>query len=145
MPGTLDYDDYDANAGMERVVQEVPALDVVNVNVVGVKPAYWPWLTESEPIAPVLEPRLPFDDNRAINDEHVLPAEIGTKTVLRNAPGVAIGELCLLFVLHRRLLLLGLFLNLLLCLFLLLLSRLLLHLLILLLRVSSYCECSSCA
>jgi hypothetical protein len=136
--GTSDYDDYDANAGMERVVQIVPSINEVHIDVVGVKPADWPRLTESEPIATVLEARLPFDNDRAVNHEHVLMAKIGTKTVVRNAVIVATGALCLLLVLRGRLLLLWLFL-LLLGLFLLLLCGLfLLRLFLLLLCLSLF-------
>src|SRR5580692_11736129 len=132
---TSDHDNDDANAGMEWVIQKVPSVDVVNINVVGVKPAHWPRLTESEPVASVLEARLPLDNDRAVDHEHVLAAEICPKTVVRNAAVVAIGALCLLFVLHRRLLLLWFFLFLL-SLFLFLLGRLfLLRLLLLLLRL----------
>jgi len=88
---------------MEWVIQKVPSVDVVNINVVGVKPAHWPRLTESEPIAAVLEARLPFDNYGTINDEHVLATKIGVETVLRNAAVVDIGVLCLLSVLRGRL------------------------------------------
>src|SRR5580704_37848 len=132
---TSDHDNDDANAGMEWVIQKVPSIDVVNINVVGVKPAHWPWLTESKPIASVLEARLPLDNDRAVDHEHVLAAEIRVKTVFRNATTVAAGVLCRLFVLYGRLLLLWFFLFLL-SLFLFLLGRLfLLRLLLFLLRL----------
>src|SRR5580700_7990015 len=121
---TLDHDNYDANARMERVVQKVLSVDVVNINVVRVKPADWPGLTESEPIASVLKARLPLDNDRTVDNEHMLAAEIRAKTIVRNAVIVGIRALCLLFVLHGRLLLLWFFLFLL-SLFLFLLGRLL--------------------
>src|SRR5579863_8594531 len=96
----LEHVDYDANAGMHRVVQVIPSIHVVDVNVVGVAPADWPWLAESKPIAAVLETRTPLENHRLVDDEHMLTAEAGPKMVFRNAAIVMHlfrpGFLCLL-------------------------------------------------
>jgi len=47
--------DLDAYTGIKRVKQEIPAVDVVNVNLIGVIPVHRPRINKSEPIAAVLE------------------------------------------------------------------------------------------
>jgi hypothetical protein len=96
------YDDADcnANAGTRRVVQVIAAIDVVNVNVVGVVPVCWPRVNESEPIAAVLEARIPGDNRRTVDAEPVVTTKLGTETVIRNATtAVATDALCLLCML----------------------------------------------
>src|SRR5579862_1417877 len=102
---------------MEWIEQEIPSIDVVNVNVVAVRPAGWPRLIKPEPIAAVLEARTPLNNHRTIDNEHVLVTEVGAETVVRNAAVVPAGALPLLFLLSWFFLL---------CLFFLLLPRLVL-------------------
>ena len=45
-------------AGIRRIAQVILTVDVVDVNVVGVIPAYRPRLNEAEPVAAVLEARI---------------------------------------------------------------------------------------
>jgi hypothetical protein len=97
----LPYDDADCNAkaGMHRVVQVIAAINVVNVNFVGVVPVCWPRVNESEPIAAVLEARIPGDNRRTVDAEPVFTTKMGTETVVRNATtAVASEALCLLCV-----------------------------------------------
>jgi hypothetical protein len=56
--------DFDANTGIKRVKQVIPATDVVDVNVIGVMPAHRPRLNKSELIADVLEAGVPATINR---------------------------------------------------------------------------------
>jgi len=70
---------------MPRVVQEIGAPNVFNINVVGVVPAWWPWFIESEPIAAVLEAVIPADKPGTAHAEPVVTTKMGTVTVVRNA------------------------------------------------------------
>ena len=96
----LEYDaDCNANTGMHRVVQVIAAINVVNVNFIGVVPVCWPRVNESEPIAAVLEARIPGDNPRTVDAEPVVTTKMGTETVVRNATtAVASDALCLLCV-----------------------------------------------
>ena len=70
---------------MDRVIQEIPSVNVVNVNVVGVVPAHGPGLSESEPVAAVLEARSPANYRGTVDAEHVGMTKVGTEAVIRYA------------------------------------------------------------
>jgi len=85
-----DYADSKASAGIVRVEHVIPTIDVINIDVVGVVPAYRPRFNESEPIASILEPRIPADHNRIAHVKLVLPAKVGMEPLVGNssaAPG----------------------------------------------------------
>jgi hypothetical protein len=73
------------NAGMPQVVQIIGVPNVDDINLVVVVPAGWPSFIESEPIAAVLEARIPGDNHRTVDAEPVVTTKIGTVTVVRNA------------------------------------------------------------
>ena len=75
---------------MVGVVHVISAVDVIDVDVVGVVPAIRPGFDKSEPKAVGLEARVSADQNRVAHVEHMLTAKMGTETVVRNstaAPG----------------------------------------------------------
>jgi len=81
------------------VVHVIPVVDVNNVNVVGfvpvVGPVVWPRISQGEPIAAVLEAREPanYHVGLAIDDEHMVLAEVAVVTVVRNAVAVVAATL----------------------------------------------------
>lgn len=82
--------DCEASAGIVWVEHVIPAIDVINVNVVGVIPAHRPRFNESEPIAAILETRISTDKNWIAHVEFMLAAKIGTEAIIGNsiaAPG----------------------------------------------------------
>ena len=76
--------DSDANAGMEQIKKEIVSIGVVKVNVVGVSPLDGPGVNDLKPVAAVLKARLTFDDDRTVDHESVLAAELGVELIIRN-------------------------------------------------------------
>ena len=74
-----------ANAGIERVTQVIPAIDVIYVNVVGVVPTYRPRLNKSEPKAAVLKARISANHPWTADAESMPAPKIGTEPVVRYA------------------------------------------------------------
>ena len=70
---------------MPPVVQVIAAPNVLDINVVVVAPAWWPWFIISEPIAAVLEALIPVVHPGTAHAERVAMTKIGTVTVVRNA------------------------------------------------------------
>ena len=81
--------EYDANANANvriiRVDQVIAAIDVVNVDVVGVIPALRPRIVESKPKTTILEARKTADQHGLVDYEGVLPTKIGAEPVVRYA------------------------------------------------------------
>jgi len=74
---------------MPQVEHIIDAINVFDIKVVVVVPAYWPSFIEPEPIAAVLEAVIPFDHLGMPHVERVAPTEMGTVTGVRNAAIVA--------------------------------------------------------
>src|SRR5271157_5377539 len=91
--GTLEHDgDGEANAGIVRVVHVIAAVDVIDVEVVGVVPAIRPRINETKPIAAVLEARISADHNWGADVEVVLTAKVGAETLVGNAAAAPLTE-----------------------------------------------------
>lgn len=84
-----DYKNNDALARMEQIEEEVIPVDIVDVTVVGVGPICRPWVDDFEPIASILKARPAFNNHRLADGEGVLPAEAGTKFVIRDMAAFA--------------------------------------------------------
>ena len=70
---------------MPQVEHIIDAINVFDIKVVVVVPAYRPSFIEPEPIAPVLEAVIPVDHPGTDHVERVAMTEMGTVTVVRNA------------------------------------------------------------
>jgi hypothetical protein len=82
----LKYDaNHDARSGIVRVIEEVFAINVVNVDVVGVIPFHRPRFIKSEPKAAVLEAGIPANQSGASNAKFVLAAKIGPEAIIWNS------------------------------------------------------------
>jgi len=70
---------------MPHVEHIIDAINVFDIKVVVVVPAYWPSFIEPEPIAAVLEAVIPADHLGMPHVERVALTEMGTVTGVRNA------------------------------------------------------------
>src|SRR5271165_1800871 len=78
---------------MDRIAQKIPAIHVINVNVVGVEPCHRPGIDRVKPEAAILKaPRRALEIS-AVHAEGMRTAETGTKAVVRDTP-VAPRGLC---------------------------------------------------
>ena len=85
----LEHDtDRETGPGIVRVVHVVPAIHVINVDVVRVVPVCRPRFKESKPKAAVLKARISSDHFGLADDENVLAAKIGTEAIVWD-PAVA--------------------------------------------------------
>jgi len=73
------------NAGMPPVEQVIAAPNVLDINVVVVAPASWPWFIVSEPIAAVLEAGMAAVHPGMAHAELVAVTKMGPVSVVRNA------------------------------------------------------------
>jgi hypothetical protein len=90
---------------MHRAKQEIFSVDVIDINRVGVCPAYWPGLGHYEPIAAVLEARCSANYHRLADAERVLSAEVGAEPVVGNASALLTLNWLLVAIILARLLL----------------------------------------
>ncbi len=84
--------DGETSAGIIRVVHIVAAIDVIDVEVIGVVPANWPGINETKPIAAVLEARKAADHNWVTHMELVSATKVGTETIIGDAAAAALTE-----------------------------------------------------
>ncbi len=77
---SLEYVEGKAEAGMPQVEHIIDAINVFDIKVVVVVPAFWPSFIEPEPIAAVLEAVIPVDHLGTPHVERVAPTEMGTVT-----------------------------------------------------------------
>src|SRR5208337_697657 len=82
---SLEYVEGKAEAGMPQVEHIIDAINVFDITVVVVVPAYWPCFIEPEPIAAVLEAVIPADHLGTPHVEPVVMTEMGTVTDVSNA------------------------------------------------------------
>ena len=75
-----------SNAGIIRVVQVISAINIIDVNVVGVVPTFRPRLNKSEPITAVLEAGISINHLRTADMESMLAPKVGTEVGVRYAP-----------------------------------------------------------
>src|SRR5208337_1771656 len=91
--GTLEHDgDGEANAGIVRVVHVIAAVDVIDVEVVGVVPAIRPRFNETKPKAAVLEARISADHNWVAHVEVVLTAKVRAEMLVGDAAAATLTE-----------------------------------------------------
>jgi hypothetical protein len=74
---------------MPPVIHIIVAISVLNINVVVVVPACWPFCIVTERIAAVLEAVIPADHPGMPHVERVVPTEMGTVIGVRDAAIVA--------------------------------------------------------
>ncbi len=92
--GLQDYENRDANARVQQIEQEIFAVDVIDVAIVGVSPAYRPRVDELKAVAAVLKLRLARDDY-GLGAEGVAAAEVRLEFIVGNAPTLAgLGARC---------------------------------------------------
>src|ERR1700735_1818155 len=79
--------EYDANpnagARIIRIDQVIAAVDVINVDVVGVIPSYRPRILKSKPKAAVLEARKSANQHGFVDYERVFSAKVGAESIVR--------------------------------------------------------------
>ena len=81
------------------VVEVIPVVEVIDVNIIrlvpGVSPVFWIWVNETEPIAIVLEARIPahHHEGEAIDAEPVTSTTVAAEIVVRNAVAVVAAAL----------------------------------------------------
>ncbi len=74
-----------ANAWIIRIEDEIFAIYVININIVGVVPTIWPRLDKSEPEAAVLEAGISVNHCWTADTKLVSPPEISAEAVIRYA------------------------------------------------------------
>jgi hypothetical protein len=91
--------DSDSGIGIPAVVQVVAVVDVGDVDVVSVvpviAPVFWPWVDETDPIAPVLEARISAYNQKgqAVDAESMVRPKVSTEPVIRDAVAVVAAAL----------------------------------------------------
>src|SRR5580704_7826134 len=99
---------------MDGITQEIPPVQVVNVNAVGIEPPHRPRLNHVEPKTAVLKTSRPVGEFGTVHVKGVATAKTGTELGFRNNPmargrlGSPAGPLLLLRRLSLLLLALGL-------------------------------------
>src|SRR5271154_1470866 len=83
-----DNENGDANAGVKQIKEEVLSIDVVDVALVGVCPAYRPHIDQLKAVAAILKLWLARNDYR-LRPESVAASEISVELVIRNMPAFA--------------------------------------------------------
>jgi hypothetical protein len=86
MDESLEYIEGNVNAGMPPVEQVIAALNVLDINVIGVAPAWWPGFIVSEPIATAQEAVIPVVHPGTAHTEEVAITKMGPVPVVGNAP-----------------------------------------------------------
>ena len=76
---------------MQNIEKEIISVDVLDVAVIGIYPLDWPRIHEHERVASVDELRLSLDDDWAVDDKRVLPAEIRTELLVGNVGALSGG------------------------------------------------------
>jgi len=86
--------DCDPDARVIPVIHVIPAIDVININVVGFvprrRPILRPWIHERDPVAVVLETRIPAHEKhrKGAHAEEVLSPEVEPEAVIGNSVAV---------------------------------------------------------
>jgi hypothetical protein len=91
--------DRHSDVGIPAVVKVIAVVHVGDVNVVVVipviPPVFRPWVNETDPIAPILEARVPANNQKgqAVDAEPMVPTKVSTVTVVRDAVAVVAATL----------------------------------------------------
>jgi hypothetical protein len=94
--------DANCNPGAVRiptVIQVIPVIEVLDINIVRlvpvVSPVFWIRINGTEPIATVLEARIPANlhEGEAVDAERVIPTIVATEIVVRNTVAVVAAAL----------------------------------------------------
>ena len=92
-------DNCNTNTGVTQVKEKILSIDVVDVAVVGVGPAYWPRINDGKPVSTILKTWLAFDDCRMVDDQRMLTPEMGAKFVVGDVAASPVGGVfCLLAI-----------------------------------------------
>jgi hypothetical protein len=81
------------------VEQVIAVIDVGDINFVGVvpviRPVFWPWVNDTEPIALILEARVSAHNQKglAVDAEPMLRPKVSTESVVRDAVAVVAATL----------------------------------------------------
>lgn len=81
----------DAHARMEQIKQEIFAIDVVDVAIVGIGPVRGPRVHKDKRVAAVLESWLAVHDAWTLRPEGVASAKLSAKLVVRNMAALTCG------------------------------------------------------
>jgi len=82
--------DRNSDVGIPAVVKVIAVVDVGDVNIVVVvpviAPVFRPWVNETDPIALILEARVPSNNQKrqAVDAEPMVPTKVSTVTVVRD-------------------------------------------------------------
>src|SRR6266496_2479638 len=88
-PCPLPYDkNRDPDPRMQRVDEKVRVIDEIDVTRIGVEPAHRPGIDNLEPKAADLKTRHALDNDRPVDHESVLAAEMGAELFLRDTGAV---------------------------------------------------------
>ena len=79
------YGHCDANAGVAYIEQEISAVDVIDVSVIGVSPATRPGLRDFEAIAAIGKVRPAFDHINVTDGEMMFASEVGAEMFVGDA------------------------------------------------------------
>jgi hypothetical protein len=71
---------------VDWIAQEIPAVQVIDINVVGIEPSHWPRIDCVEPIAAVLKTARSVGELATVHVKRVAAAKIGTEARFRDAP-----------------------------------------------------------
>src|SRR5579859_840025 len=81
---------------MHRTEKEISVVDVINVHLIGIRPAYRPRLNDGEPVSAILKARRAFHDHGTSDAEPVLTAKMCPKTIVWNATAtLVLAPVCL--------------------------------------------------
>jgi len=87
----LHYEHGDAHPGVEQVEQEILAVDVVDVAVIGIGPIGRPRIDEHEIVAAIFDRLLVVHDYRPADSEGMLAAKVRPEFIVRDVSALARG------------------------------------------------------
>jgi len=87
------HGDRKIHAWMEGIAKEIPAVYIVNIDVVSVEPSIGPWVNHGEPKAAIFKTSRSAQEIGAVHVKRVATAKAGTKAVVGNPP-MALRRLC---------------------------------------------------
>ncbi len=81
----------DALAGVQQIEQEIIAVDIVDVAIIGIGPVFGPGIDEDEGITSVFKARLAPYDHRTLRAKMVAASELGVEAVVGNMSASTLG------------------------------------------------------
>jgi hypothetical protein len=103
---------------MNGIAEKIPAVHIVDIDIVGIEPRYRPWVNHGKPVSTILKTPRPTGEVGAVHVKGVAAAKAGPKAVIGNASMaptgrrsigrlLMVGPLLLLRGLSRLLLMVG--------------------------------------